>query len=175
MIVTIFGSSIPAEGEKEFNDAFKLGKFLGVAGISICCGGYQGIMNAVSKGAAIYNVERIGVLVKIFNAVPSEYLSKKIICKNLYERLDNLISLADAFITLPGGTGTMLELSLVWELMNKNLITEKPIACVGKMWQRIVETMEERTKIEKRKTGLIKCFEDVDSCAEFIISSLKKK
>lgn len=175
MIVTVFGSSIPLDGDKEFEDAFNLGQILGAAGISVCSGGYQGIMNAVSKGAANFNVERIGILVDIFDSVPSKYLTKSILCENLFQRLNNLVSQGDAYIVLPGGTGTMLELTLIWELMNKNLIPEKPFACVGQMWNKIVDVMEERIEEEKRKRGLIKCFSDVESCGEFIINSLIKK
>ncbi|PJA96708.1 MAG: DNA-binding protein, partial [Ignavibacteriales bacterium CG_4_9_14_3_um_filter_34_10] len=66
------------------------------------------------------------------------------------------------------------ELSLIWEMMNKNLIPEKPIACVGEMWNKIVAEMENRIMLEKRKTGLVKCFNDSDNCADYVIDSLKK-
>jgi len=174
MIVTVFGSSIPKEGDKEFEIAFRLGNRLGEAGISVCTGGYQGIMNAVSKGAANYNVEIIGVLVDLFGAKPSEYLTKIITCHSLFDRLEKLISTGNAYIVLAGGTGTMVELSLIWEMMNKNLIPEKPIACVGEMWNKIVAEMENRIMLEKRKTGLVKCFNDSDNCADYVIDSLKK-
>jgi len=174
MIVTVFGSSIPKEGDKEFEIAFRLGNRLGEAGISVCTGGYQGIMNAVSKGAANYNVEIIGVLVDLFGAKPSEYLTKIIPCNSFFERLEKLIYTGNAYIVLAGGTGTMVELSLIWEMMNKNLIPEKPIACVGEMWNKIVAEMENRIMLEKRKTGLVKCFNDSDNCADYVIDSLKK-
>ncbi|MFH1194555.1 MAG: hypothetical protein V1720_02505 [bacterium] len=38
----------------------------------------------------------------------------------------------NAFVTKkPGGTGTLVELAIVWELFNKNLLSVKPFACVG--------------------------------------------
>jgi len=174
MIVTVFGSSISKEGDKEFEIAFGLGKRLGEAGISICSGGYQGIMNAVSKGASNYNIEIIGVLVDLFGAKPSEYLTKIIVCNSLFERLEKLIYTGNAYIVLAGGTGTMVELSLIWEMMNKNLIPEKPIACIGEMWNKIVAEMEKRILFEKRKSGLVKCFDDPGKCADYIIDSFKK-
>lgn len=171
MIVTMFGSSIPQPGEHEYDEAYKLGRILGERGISVCSGGYQGIMDAVSKGASAFNVERIGVLVDIFNAQPSEYLSKQINCTSLNERLMNLVELGDAFIVLPGGTGTMLELSLVWELTNKKLITEKPIICVGEMWKNIVIEMEKRIHFEKRKQNLVIPVDSVEQAADLIINN----
>lgn len=169
MVVTIFGSSIPLKGDFEYEEAYRLGKILGSKSISVCTGGYQGIMDAVSKGASEYNVERIGVLVDIFNAKPSQYLSKQIVCSSLFERLTNLVELGEAYFVLPGGTGTMLELSLVWELTNKKLINEKPIICIGQMWRNIVEQMEERIRFENRKRNLIGCFDNIDEGADYLL------
>jgi len=169
-IVTVFGSSIPKSGDEEYETAYSLGKILGGNGISVCTGGYQGIMDAVSKGAAELGQEAIGITVDIFNATPSKFLTRNISTNSLQERLAILIETGDAFIILPGGTGTMLELSLVWEYLNKGLMTEKPAACVGEMWKPIVSTMEKRIELEERKTNLIKCFDDITICADYIIS-----
>ncbi len=126
--ITIFGSARPVEGEDEFNTAYNLGKFLAQKGFNICTGGYQGIMNAVSKGANEAGAEEvIGVTVKGWSSVPSKYLTKEICCENLNLRLEKLIELGDAYVVLQGGTGTLLELALVWEMMNKKMMVTKPI------------------------------------------------
>lgn len=168
--VTIFGSSIPRPGDADYESAFRLGNILGQNNLNVCTGGFGGIMDAVSKGASEAGAEVIGVTVNIFNAIPSIYLTKEIKCDTLFERLTKLLELGDAYIILNGGTGTLLELSLVWELMNKNLLAEKPCASVGKMWGSIVSAMEKQIKKEKRKTGLIKCFNSAEESAEYIIS-----
>jgi predicted Rossmann-fold nucleotide-binding protein len=99
-------------------------------------------------------------------------LKKEIKCLSLFERLKHLLEIGDAYIVLNGGTGTLLELALVWEYFNKGMIPEKPFACHGKMWNEIVSSMEKQIEREKRKTGLIKCFNDIDECVEYIISNL---
>ncbi len=171
--VTILGSSRPRQGEEEYTTAYTLGKRLGLAGLNVCSGGFQGIMDAVSKGASETNVEAIGVTVKIYHAAPSQYLTKKIQTNSLFERLTKLIDLGDAYIVLQGGTGTLLELSLVWEYMNKNLLSPKPFACHGNMWHDIAKIMEKQIQLEQRRTNLIKPFINIDKCADYIISSLK--
>lgn len=171
--VTIFGSSIPRPGDAEYDSAFRLGKILGENNINVCTGGFHGIMDAASKGASEAGTEAIGVTVNLFRALPSKYLTKEIRCSSLFERLEKLIELGDAYIILNGGTGTLLELSLVWESINKNLIAEKPCASVGFMWNDIVSAMEKQIEREKRKTGLIKCFDDVENCADYIIKSIQ--
>jgi len=172
--VTVFGSSIPRPGDAEYESAFRLGSLLGKNNLNVCTGGFQGIMDAVSKGAVEAGTEAIGVTVDLFNAMPSKYLSTEIKCGSLFERLTKLVELGDAYIILNGGTGTLLELSLVWESINKNLIKEKPCASVGTMWTDIVNSMEKQIVKEKRKTELVKCYDDVETCAEYIIKSLNR-
>lgn len=171
--VTVFGSSIPRPGDAEYETAFQLGKRFAENEINVCSGGFQGIMDAVSKGAVENGVQAIGVTLDLYNSMPSRYLTKEIRCNSLFERLNNLLEIGDAFVVLQGGTGTLLELALVWEFMNKGLMNEKPFVCHNSMWKSIVEIMEKQILKEKRKTGLIKCFDDVNDCADFIISKLK--
>jgi hypothetical protein len=173
--VTIFGSSKPMPGEPEYEAAYMLGKILGEKKINVCSGGYQGIMDAVSKGAIESGAEAIGVTVDIFKAVPSKFLSQEIECNTLFERINKLISLGDAYIVLDGGTGTLVELAIVWEYFNKKLNPRKPFACVGKMWNDITILMEKRIFAEGRETGLIKNFNDVNSCAKYIMDELNSK
>ncbi len=127
-------------------------------------------MDAVSKGASEFNADVIGVTVDLFSAQPSKHLTKQIECNSLFERIEKLIECGDAYIILRGGTGTLVELTVAWELMNKNLIEHKPIACHGEMWQRIIQPMEERIEYEKRETGLVQCFNSIEECFAFIES-----
>lgn len=171
--ITVFGSSIPRPGDEEYETAYKFGKIFAQNNINVCSGGFQGIMDAVSKGAAENNAEAIGVTLDIYNVKPSKYLTKEIRCQTLFERLENLVQIGDAYLILQGGTGTLLELSLVWEFMNKSMIETKPFAGYGKMWNEIVSIMERQILKEKRKTGLIKCFTDIEECAGYLIRLLK--
>ncbi len=170
--ITVFGSSLPKPGEPEYEDAYLIGKALAQNGFNVCTGGFQGIMDAVSKGASEEGKEAVGVTVAMFNAVSSNHLTREIKCDTLFQRLDTLIEYGDGFIILPGGTGTLLEISLVWELLNKEIIEAKPIACLGEIWSRIVTPMEERVAYEKRKTNLTKCFKNVPDIVEFITNEL---
>ncbi len=167
-IVTVFGSSLPKPGEKEYETAYELGKLLAKNNFNICSGGFQGIMDAVSKGATEAGGKAIGITVDLFDAAPSKFLTTEIKCNTLFERIDKLITYGDAFIVLPGGTGTLVELSLVWEMINKKLIATKPIICYGNMWEKIVREMEVRTKLEGRTTGLVKCATSIEDCIKFI-------
>lgn len=150
-----------------------LGKKLAEANLNICSGGYQGIMDAVSKGAVENGAEAIGVALDMYNAAPSKYLTKEIRCHTLFERLENLIDIGDAYIVLQGGTGTLVEFALVWEFLNKGMINTKPFVCHSSIWKDVVAVMEMQIQKEGRQTGLLKHFDEIDECAEYIIQSLK--
>jgi uncharacterized protein (TIGR00730 family) len=171
--ITVFGSSKPKEEDEEFKIAYELGSLLAGKGFNVCTGGYQGTMNAVSKGAAEKGAEAIGITVNGWKAVPSRYLTKEIKCANLTERLQKLISYGDGYAILQGGTGTLLEFSFIWELMNKKLLTLKPVATHSIMWQEIAEIIDKRLLIEKRVTGLIRNFETVEEIADYLYTNLQ--
>lgn len=171
-VVTVFGSSMPKLGEEEYETAYQLGKILGTNKFDVCSGGYQGIMDAVSKGVAETGGKAIGVTVDIFNAKVSQYLSEEINCPTLFARIEKLIEIGDAYIILRGGTGTLVELSIVWEMLNKNLMNEKPIACHGEMWKSLVNMMDERMKYENRKYGFVYWSNNINSCAEYIVRNV---
>ncbi len=171
--VTIFGSSLPVEGDIEFETAYLLGKLLAQNNFNVCSGGYRGIMNAVSKGAVEEGGEAIGITVDLWNVKPSEYLTKEIKCDTLFDRISKLVEMGDAYVVLQGGTGTLLELSVVWEFMNKNLLETRPVICHSRMWKEIVSVMDKQIEKEKRLTGLVKSCESVNEIVYYLISHFK--
>ena len=172
-MITIFGSSRPVEGEEEYITAYNLGKLLAQKGFNICTGGYQGIMNAASRGAAEAGAEVLGITVEGWSSIPSKYLTKEIKCGDLNERLQKLIDAGDAYVVLQGGTGTLLELALVWELINKKMLSIKPIVSHSVMWKEIAEIIDRQLTLEKRVTGLVRNFTHVDEIADYLADKLK--
>lgn len=166
--ITVFGSSKPLPGEEEYESAYILGRLLAEKGFNVCCGGYYGIMEAVSKGAAELGKEAIGVTVDLFNAIPNTHLTSIIECESLFDRIEKLLEIGDGFVVLRGGTGTLLELSVIWEMINKNLMPPKPIICFGQMWKPLIELMDKRMEFENRATGLINYFDNEKDCVEFL-------
>ncbi len=170
-VVTVFGSSIPVKGEEQYEIAYKLGSILAKNNFDVCNGGNMGIMEAVSKGAVENGGKALGITLDGYFNSHNKYLTGHIVCKTLFERITKLINYGDAFIALQGGTGTLLELSAVWEFMNKEILTQKPFACHGKIWKPVIEVMEEQIKKENRKTGLLKYFDKIEDCAEWVIKN----
>jgi hypothetical protein len=135
--VSVFGAARARPEDKNFVIAEKLGRLLAEAGFAIANGGYGGTMLAVSKGAKEAGGEVIGVTCSAFGrGSANEFISREIVTTSLNERLDTLISLGSAYVVLPGGTGTLLELAFIWELKNKGFLSgDKPIILLGDYWQ----------------------------------------
>jgi hypothetical protein len=143
-IVTVFGSSRPRPGESEYAEALELGREIARAGYTVCNGGYAGIMEASSRGARESGGSTIGVICRIFGNRPANpWTEETIVTGSLLERLDRLVSLGDAFVVLKGGTGTLLEFALVWELTNKGMMNRKPIILLGDFWGGVVQSLRE--------------------------------
>lgn len=168
-VITVFGSSFPKEGDEQYNFAYQLGSKLGEKGFEVCSGGFYGIMEAVSKGALEKGVEVYGVTVDLWGSEPNMYITKEIRCKNVFERIEKLMQLGDAFVVLQGGTGTLLELAAVWEYANKKLMDNKPIVCHASMWKSIIEIMDKQMIFENRKPGLVKCFDTADEIVNHLV------
>ncbi len=139
-IITIFGTGRAKPGDTIFNLAYQTGKVLAQAGFATANGGYGGTMLATAKAAAEVGGRTIGVTCSVFSSTANEYISTEIITNSLEERLQKLIELGSAYIVLPGGTGTLLELAMVWELKNKGFSkTAKPIILIGGFWKSLVD------------------------------------
>jgi len=139
-IITIFGTARAKAGDSAYTLAYETGRLLAKAGFTIANGGYGGTMLAASKGAAEEGGETIGVTCSAFTGTANEYISREIVTDSLDERLDTLIKLGQAYVVLPGGTGTLLELAKVWELKNKGFIkADKPVILIGKFWRPLVD------------------------------------
>lgn len=140
-IVTVFGSGNVNEGDAVFDMALTLGRRLAKAGFTLANGGYGGTMMAAAKGAASAGGEVIGVTCRAFKrGRVNTYVTDERPTETLSERLAMLIALGDAYIVLPGGTGTLLELAEVWEHKNKGF-ADKPILLLGDFWTPLVEMM----------------------------------
>jgi predicted Rossmann-fold nucleotide-binding protein len=98
-------------------------------------------MLAAAKGVAEAGGEIIGVTCSAFKSSrANKYVTREIVTGSLDERLDTLVKLGCAYIVLPGGTGTLLELAKVWELKNKGFLkADKPIILLGGFWKPLIE------------------------------------
>jgi len=53
------------------------------------------------------------------------------------------VRLGDGFVACKGGTGTLVELAVVWEMLNKKAMEQRPFVVLGDFWQPIVDRVSE--------------------------------
>ncbi len=143
MKVSVFGGSQPRAGDAAYNEAQELGTLLANRGHVVLTGGYIGTMEAVSRGAAEAGGHVIGVTcedIEHWRTVgPNAWVKEEWRRKTLMDRLTGLIEGCDAAMALPGGPGTLTEISLMWNLMIINSLPRRPLILIGNGWQNVLD------------------------------------
>jgi len=150
--VTIFGSSLPAESSPAYKEARLLGRLCVEAGFAICNGGYGGLMEATARGAREAGGNAIGVTCAIWAAKANPWISEEVRTRTFPERIMTLIERGDAYVVLPGGTGTLAELALTWEMMNKSALSgsvggRKPLLVLSPYWLPVIECLNQEAQL----------------------------
>jgi uncharacterized protein (TIGR00730 family) len=136
--IVVFGGSDCVAGEPAWQAAADLGAAIAARGWTLVNGGYGGTMLASAQAAREAGGRVVGVACSLFKSAPNPRLTETVWTDNLYDRLRRLIELGDAYVCLPGSTGTLAELAMVWELMNKRLLGRRPLLCWGEFWRPVV-------------------------------------
>ena len=142
-IITIFGSSRPREGDADYEQARALGRELAARGFRVCSGGYGGVMEAASRGAKESGGGTLAVTAKFFKTRANAWVDEEHAVDSWQERLFELIRVGQGFVACKGGTGTLVELAVVWEMLNKGVIQGKPFVALGEFWTPIIERVRE--------------------------------
>src|SRR3990172_4499829 len=145
MNITVFGSSSPAPGDAAYEEAHRLGALLAQAGHCVLTGGYMGTMEAVSRGAHEAGGHTVGVTceqIEVWRkAKANAWVREERRFPTLRERLYTLIESCDAALALPGGVGTLTEISVMWSQMQTQSMPARPLILIGPSWQRAFETI----------------------------------
>ena len=142
-LIAAFGSSTIVPGDPAYQLALDLGREIARAGAVVMTGGYNGAMEACSKGAHELGGHVVGVTVELFETrgPVNEWVKERIHTPDLYERLRCLVDRADGFIVLPGSIGTLTELFLTWTLVATGGRHRAPIVLLGAHWAEFVEAL----------------------------------
>jgi predicted Rossmann-fold nucleotide-binding protein len=121
-------------------------------------------MEASARGAKAAGGQTIGVTISLYQTErPNVWLDQEIVAESLFARLEQLVTLGDAFLALRGGIGTLLELALVWNLVQSPEFAHKPIVVVGASWERVVATLRDALPMhrwEEHSLTLVPTVED---------------
>lgn len=174
MNVAIFGGATPQNNGTSYQDAFRLGQKLAQAGHVILTGGYIGTMEAASRGAAEAGGHVIGVTcgeVERWRKVRANaWVMEERHFPSLHERLLGLIDGCDAAIALPGGVGTLLEITMMWNRMIVGALPRMPLILVGSGWQATMDGFfqAQGDYVSEASRALLHYAADVDAAFEML-------
>lgn len=141
-IIAVYGSARLNSDDPVHEQSYQVGKALAKAGYVVMTGGYDGVMGAVSQGAAEANGHVIGITVRYSGQgaerKTNRWVIEEIQYPSMRERLHHLVESADGYITMPGGIGTLQEMVEVWQLMRIKKIPRRPFVLYGDFWQPIL-------------------------------------
>ena len=142
--VTIFGSARLKPGTPAYEGVKQLAAELTKMGCDIISGGGPGLMQAANEGALSVQPDAlhrsVGIRVELpFEQEVNPFVGQTYEHRTFFSRLHHFMIASDAFVVVPGGIGTLLELSLAWQLLQVRRLYNTPLILVGKMWAGLVE------------------------------------
>src|SRR6185295_14544043 len=158
--VSIFGSARTPATDPYYIAAVRTAELLGRSGFAIITGGGPGIMRAANEGARKAGALSIGCNIELpFEQEVNEFVDKAMTFRYFFVRKTMFIKYSEAFITFPGGFGTLDELFGALTLIQTKKITNFPVILFGKeYWAGLVDWLRQRVLGANNITQ-----EDVDS------------
>lgn len=166
-IISVFGSSAPQPDSAAYRQAYEVGRLLAQAGYAVATGGYVGTMTAVSQGAAEAGGRVIGVTssqIERFRPIgPNAWVQEEIKYETLRERLLHLVEQNDGIITLPGGIGTLSEMSLAWSFLQTGEMAPRPLVLLGAQWRTTLDAFFDRDYVRDVHWALLTFADDAET------------
>ncbi len=140
--VAIFGSARAQPGTFVYEEVKRSAAAFASMGCDIVTGGGPGLMQAANEGAASVGASlgSMGIRVELpFEQDVNPFVQQAFEHKTFFTRLHHFVIASDAFVVVPGGIGTVLEMLMVWQLLQVRHVDDVPLILVGKMWKGLVD------------------------------------
>lgn len=160
--VCVFCSSSESVDEVYKTTATDLGRRLGCLGLNLIYGGASiGLMGCIARGVHESGGKVTGVLPEFFKVKEIEYgeADELIVTRDMRERKAVMDQKSDAFITLPGGIGTLEEAMEILSMKQLKL-TLKPLVFVNtcNFYDGLIENLQEMVDLKFAKQETIDLF-----------------
>lgn len=163
--VTIYGSARLKPKDELYIQTEEIAYRLGKEGFNVMTGGGPGVMEAANKGASRAGVLSVGLNIKLpQEQTCNDYAGRSITFHHFFVRKVMLVKYASAFIIMPGGLGTLDELTEVLTLMQTQKIKPFPIILFSSdYWDGLLDWLREtvlaRGAISEEDFELLRVFD----------------
>ncbi|MFC1928964.1 TIGR00730 family Rossman fold protein [Chloroflexota bacterium] len=172
--VTIYGSARITENDELYAQTEEIARRLGELGFSIITGGGPGVMEAANRGALKAGVTSVGLNIEL----PEEqdcnaYTTKSITFSHFFIRKVMLVKYATAFIIMPGGLGTLDEVTEVLTLIQTHKIKPFPVVLFNSdYWRGFLDWLQKsvlaRGFISEEDFSLLRVCDEPDTVVETV-------
>ncbi len=171
--VTVFGSARFKEGHKYYEQARAVGSALAKIGFTVMTGGGPGIMEAANRGAREAGGRSAGCnIILPREQQPNRYLDHWVDIRLFFVRKVLLSKYSYAFIVMPGGFGTLDELSEAVTLVQTGKMKRFPVIVMGMEYHKHLlayfETMLEEGTISKEDMDLMLFTDSVEEAMDWL-------
>ena len=174
--VSIFGSARLKEGDPYYEMATEIAKKITQIGFGVITGGGPGIMEAGNKGAKQGNGKSIGLNIELpFEQHFNPYIDKaySMDFDYFFVRKVMFVKYSQGFIVMPGGFGTLDELSEALTLIQTKKIGRFPIVLVGSsFWNGLMDwfknSLLENKMINEEDLNLFRVVDTADEAVAHI-------
>jgi len=171
--VTVFGSARYVEPHPYYRLACDVGGAVARLGFTVMTGGGPGLMEAANRGAREAGGRSVGCNIELpREQQPNPYLDRSVTCRYFFVRKVLLFKYSYAFVALPGGLGTLDELSEALTLIQTGKIRDFPVVLIGcAYWQPFRDMLQAMAAAGTVGTGdvqLLLITDDVDEAMAHI-------
>jgi uncharacterized protein (TIGR00730 family) len=172
--VTIYGSSVMKEDNPWYADTEEIAYMLGKAGFNIMTGGGPGVMEAANKGARRAEVKSVGLNIQLpVEQACNIYAEKTITFHHFFVRKVMLVKYATAFVIMPGGIGTMDELTEILTLIQTQKIKPFPVILFSsEFWCGFLDWMKDTVLkngfINENEYEMLRVFDKIDDVIDAV-------
>ena len=172
--VTIYGSARLKAEDELYAQTEEIASRLGQMGFTIITGGGPGVMEAANRGALKSGSRSIGLNIDLpEEQVCNPYTTKSITFNHFFVRKVMLVKYTTAFIVMPGGLGTLDELTEVLTLIQTHKIRPFPVLLFnGQYWKGFLEWLKSfvlvREFISESDLNLLRVCDHVDEIIEAV-------
>jgi hypothetical protein len=165
--VSIFGSARTQPGHPYYTLAEEIARQLSDAGFTVISGGGPGLMEAANRGARDVGGPSVGCNIELpFEQDPNPYLDRVITCHYFFVRKVLLFKYSYGFVAMPGGLGTLDELTEALTLIQTGKVAEFPVVLIGtSYWRPFVALLREMMShgaISEKDLDLLEVTDDLD-------------
>jgi uncharacterized protein (TIGR00730 family) len=165
--VAIFGSARARPGTFVYDEVKRAAAAFAALGCDIVTGGGPGLMQAANEGASLAGAPgSVGIRVELpFEQDVNPFVVQAYEHETFFTRLQHFVIASDAFVVVPGGIGTVLEMLMIWQLLQVRHVDNVPLILVGKMWKGLVDWARESMLDERLALASAKDL-DIPRCVD---------